>query len=411
MSDAESGCGRCWPSSAQPLDCDLPLSPDQVKSWSEQGFLLLDGVVDKDLIEQCRTSARAALVRGGGEERLQGFGHLQFPYQAPQSALNNITLHPRIIACAKQRLRTESVRLTQSDTWLKVGRPRPSVGHWERFDNDDQRMHVDFPNHSLVVPPPWHLPEAVAMILYLDDQAVCGGATRIVPGQGPEDEAYAYPAICSTPGVGAFPFFNDRTLAEENMREHAPDVAEFRETLYRREKEAIFRVGTLLLYRHDLWHRGVPLNRDKERVTLQLLFKKPHCDWFGHWNPGWARWTYRPVAKTFSGTLPDAGWSDGQSSDTTSVNANHIMDSDAALKRRRCLNEAMSRPALAPWPQFISSLSVEQRGCLGFPMPGDPYWTAETFEAVRRRYEPVGMDLSPYSVGLPASKNKHGAVP
>ena len=40
--------------------------------------------------------------------------------------------------------------------------------------------------------------------------------------------------------------------------------------------------------------------------------------------------------------------------------------------------------------------TVEQRTVLGFPKPGDPYWTAETLAAVQLRYPK--MDMKPYSL-------------
>lgn len=43
---------------------------------------------------------------------------------------------------------------------------------------------------------------------------------------------------------------------------------------------------------------------------------------------------------------------------------------------------------------FLSRATPVQRQALGFPKPGDPYWTAETLQAVQLRYPE--MDLSPY---------------
>jgi hypothetical protein len=37
---------------------------------------------------------------------------------------------------------------------------------------------------------------------------------------------------------------------------------------------------------------------------------------------------------------------------------------------------------------------------LGFPAPGDPYWTRETLAAVAARFGPLGMDLTPYEAAL-----------
>ena len=50
--------------------------------------------------------------------------------------------------------------------------------------------------------------------------------------------------------------------------------------------------------------------------------------------------------------------------------------------------------------RLIAAASVDQRCVLGFPAPGHPYWNPRTLDAVRARYGPLGMDLSPYSEAL-----------
>ncbi len=44
---------------------------------------------------------------------------------------------------------------------------------------------------------------------------------------------------------------------------------------------------------------------------------------------------------------------------------------------------------------FLTRATPQQREALGFPRPGDPYWTAETLAAVQLRYPE--MNLRPYS--------------
>ena len=44
--------------------------------------------------------------------------------------------------------------------------------------------------------------------------------------------------------------------------------------------------------------------------------------------------------------------------------------------------------------RFIARATPRQREVLGFPRPGDPYWTPETLAAVALRYPT--MDMSPY---------------
>ena len=65
------------------------------------------------------------------------------------------------------------LRLSQSDLWPKYGSPNSKTGleidALEEDDNRDQRMHCDYPNHSLVHPTEWNRPEAVEMIVYLNN--------------------------------------------------------------------------------------------------------------------------------------------------------------------------------------------------------------------------------------------------
>lgn len=51
--------------------------------------------------------------------------------------------------------------------------------------------------------------------------------------------------------------------------------------------------------------------------------------------------------------------------------------------------------------RFLVGLSPMQRGLLGFPLPGDAYWTEDTITAVGKRYAAKvpgeqGMDMRPY---------------
>ena len=135
------------------------------------------------------------------------------------------------------------------------------------YCNANQRIHCDYPNHSLVMPPPWNSPEVVSIIVYYDDSELTGGQTCVVPRTGLRDPAYSHLESDSvkepenpllwTPGArGDVVWINDRDHAEKYLKENHPDIFEFRKThLYPREKKVQFREGSVLLYRHDMWHR------------------------------------------------------------------------------------------------------------------------------------------------------------
>ncbi len=323
------------------------LTAAQVESWRERGFALVDGVLPDALLERMAADAAARFPAPGSPEAAAttdfgSRGHFVFP--ARSAAANEATLHPRLLGAVAELLGTKvrELRLSQSDLWPKYGRGGGTAGEW---DNRDQRIHVDYPNHTLTHPPRWDEPEAVEIILYLSDVDACGGATAVVPREGRDDPAYPWP-IVQSPGIAGLDWMNDRESAEAYLGREAPEVARFRaEHLYPREARARYRFGTFLFYRHDTWHRGTPIREGALRLVQNLTFRRARHDWVSTLHVGWAWSMYHP----------------GQ-----------------------------------PMERLIATLSVDQRCVLGFPAPGDPYWNDETVAAVEARYGPHGFDAAPY---------------
>lgn len=326
------------------------LTEEQVQSWRQQGFTLVHDLLPNDLLEQAAEDARAHFPAPGTPEAKQmtNFGSNQrFVFPAESAACNNITLHPMLLQAVADLLATDvfDIRLTQSDLWPKYGRPASD----RDSDNHDQRIHCDYPNHSLTHPPPWDSPDAVEIIIYLSEVEECGGSTAVVPRRGNDDPAYPWP-IVQTPGVNGLPYINNKTNAESYLRDHAPETAEFRDAhLYGREVVARYQFGSVLFYRHDTWHRGTPVNEGALRFVHNLTFKKATSEWINVLHPGWSWKMYR---------------------------RDQLME------------------------KLISEISVEQRTVLGFPRPGSTYWNEQTIEAVATRYAAQGIDMQPYIRGL-----------
>eukprot|EP01047_Picozoa_sp_COSAG01_P004573 COSAG01_NODE_152_length_23937_cov_122.193976_3_plen_124_part_00 len=95
--------------------------------------------------------------------------------------------------------------------------------------------------------------------------------------------------------------------------------------------------------RLDAWHRGTPVALDRVRWTHHHVWRRAEAEW---------------------------------------------------------VNWQALAPLMAAMPtRFLSEvLSVEQRAVLGFPPPGNAYWSVDTIDAVGRRYDT--MDMSPYSEAL-----------
>lgn len=255
-----------------------------------------------------------------------------------------------------QLLGTSRLTLLQSEAWSKwaSGAASSLRNHLGAnvYSNSDQRMHMDYPNHYLTHPPPWDSPEAVEAILYFDDVAQYGGATRVVPHGGPADEAYAWPYV-QMPGVGGHEWLNDKEATEKYFRSAAPETARFRARLYEREVPLAYKPGTLLLYRFDTWHRGSPLAADAPaaRRVLNLVYARSDVRHITPWNCR--------LAVPGEGAVGDIS---------------------------RAAEFGFARAMYFGAEDQLNQASVAQKSSLGVPPPGSAYWTREMQAAVAARF-------------------------
>ncbi|MFP6809163.1 MAG: phytanoyl-CoA dioxygenase family protein [Pseudomonadales bacterium] len=334
---------------AQQCGADQSLTDGQVSQWQNQGFALVQGLIPAPLIHALTEAAQSRYPEPGTIEaaKIADFGSagdLTFPSQV--SSLNKVTLHEPLLSAIGQLLgeNVEDLRLTQSDLWPKYGRD-VKLGIQ---DNSDQRIHIDYPNHTIAHPTPWNRPEAVEMIIYLSDVEETGGPTAVVPRQGPDDPAYRWP-IVDSPGIGDLRYINDRASAETYFAEQRPELAQWRAQLYERERHTFFKPGDVLFYRHDTWHRGTPMKAGALRLVQNLTYRKAASEWISTLHIGWAWKAYRD-------------------------------------------NKFLER--------LIATSSLRQRAVLGFPQPGSNYWCQETIAAIDARYGMFGMDMTPYELAM-----------
>ena len=322
----------------------------QIIGWRKQGYAFVDGLIPTELIERAEADALAFFPKPQTPEakHFNTFGSGQnFVFPSRSSAINELTMAAELLEAVSALLGQpiSELRLSQSDVWPKYGGDSVT----DREDWAEQRMHCDYPNHTLLHPPHWDSPEAVEIIIYLSDSEECGGATALVPRQGADDPAYMWP-IFNMPGVQDRPYINSRVAAEKYLEKDHPDIAEFRAAnLYSRERVARYRRGSVLFYRHDTWHRGRPVNDGRCRIVQNVTFKKADSEWLNVLHPGWC-------------------WS--------------MYEKHQTMER------------------WIAQATKEQRALLGFPMPGHKYWSAETVSAVESRYLAFGIDMSPYRDAL-----------
>jgi hypothetical protein len=228
----------------------------------------------------------------------------QFPFE--QGALNRVALHDGVLDLAELLLTVPEFRLYQAALTAKYADAAPDY---------EQLLHVDYANHTLVVPRTDVGYQHVTMFIYLSDVTPQTGATRIVSRQ-------------HTAGIPV-----ERTYL--HLEEYAH--------LYALEETASGPAGSVFAYRPDVYHRGVPLTTPRApRFLVPVAFKPPATDWIGYH------------------AFPTRG-------------------------------EDME------WHRFMRHATVRQLTVLGFPKPGDAYWTPETLSGVAARYP--SLDMGPWLDG------------
>jgi len=239
------------------------LSGAEQAQWEEDGWCLVHGLLPPETI----AAAQAVLPRlvPTAEEfadnvepaRNEPFlvdSHRvmpRFPFE--DGVLNDIVVHHRIIDLAEQLLGL-------ADTDLRLYQAMLSAKYGEGALSDEQLLHVDFGNHTLVVPR--HEPgyQQLEMFVYLSDVTPDTGATRVVSRR-------------LTPDIQV-----ERTYLSQT------DYA----ALYAAEVPASGPAGSILAYRPDVYHRGVRMTEPRSaRFMVHVSYKPAVTDWLGsHGLPG-----------------------------------------------------------------------------------------------------------------------------
>ncbi|MBT8146347.1 MAG: hypothetical protein KJN90_05795 [Gammaproteobacteria bacterium] len=318
------------------------LTNEQIAAWRQQGAFVMQ--LPETIVGPSINWLNDNFTLEHIDPEHLDFGTPDRKFEFPTSVemLDDLVLNERLIEAVQQLLGTNDIRLLQADLWPKIG--VDSDDH-DVQANTDQRMHMDYGNNTLLHPD-WYAPDAVAAIIYYDDSEVTSGGTAFVPRLGEKDAAYQPPFI-HMPGQAGKPFFNDRHTVEQWFKQHDPEAYKIRQSLYEREQIVQFKPGTILFYRHDIWHRGTPVAPGKLRRVHNLAWRRADARGWSNWNEGWARQSYYGNVESIIGR---------------------------------------STPL--------------QRSILDFPLPGDPYWTRQRIDNMAARYVPFGFDASPYRAGL-----------
>lgn len=300
----------------------LSSAAEYKQRWDTAGWCVVENVIPPDLVAAAQEALPALFPtaddfadqvdpdRNAPFLTERGTPHPQFPFEP--EALNRIALHDAVIDLAEQMLTIEDVRVYQAGLTAKYANAAPDY---------EQLLHVDYANHTLVVPRADVGYQHVTMFIYLSDVTPETGATRVVSREHTAD------------------------IPIERTYLHLEEYAH----LYALEERASGPAGSVLVYRPDVFHRGVPLSAPRTaRFTLNVAFKAATADWIA-------------------------------------FHAFPIRAEDMA------------------WHRFMRHATERQLTALGFPKPGDAYWTAETLSGVAARYP--SLDMSPWrDAQLPMSR-------
>ncbi len=230
------------------------LDADQAQ-WEEDGWCLLQGLFPAEAVAAAQAALPALFPTAeefaadtdpGRNQPFRVDSHAVMPrFPFDDSALNDLVVHDRMIDLAERLLGVADLRLYQAMVSAKYAGAAPS---------DEQLLHADFGNHTLVVPR--HEPgyQQLETFVYLSDVTPETAATRMVSRR-------------LSAGIPV-----ERTYL------HPVEYAD----LYAAEVPASGPAGSVLAYRPDVYHRGVRLSAPgAARFMLHVSYKPAGTDWLG----------------------------------------------------------------------------------------------------------------------------------
>ena len=219
--------------------------------WHTEGWCVLEDVFTPSEVAEARDAVvelfpTADVVASGevGEDRI-GWGAPKPVFPFASGALNRLVVHDSLIDLAEELLGTDRLRLYQGMVSAKYPGLR---------DEYEQLLHVDYGNHTLVVPRDDVGYQHLELFVYLADVAPETAATRIVSRR-------------LTTGIPV-----ERTYLA--LDEYA--------ALYDAEEPASGPAGAVLAYRPDVYHRGTAMTSGTEtRFLLHVAYRPAEAEWVG----------------------------------------------------------------------------------------------------------------------------------
>ena len=237
-------------------DGPVTVTRQDKEQWASDGWVVLERVLPAADVEAAQ-SALPKLFPTAEEfaANLDPTRNEQFRHDSPSAlprfpfesgALNKLVLHDAVLDLAEALLELTDLRLYQGMASAKYSRGNPQ---------DEQLLHADYGNHTLVVPRADIGYQHLELFIYLTDVTPDTGATRLVP----MDLTADIPV--------------ERTYLSLTEYGH----------LYDAEVPASGPAGSILAYRPDVYHRGVRMTAPRAgRFMLHVSYKPADTDWLGY---------------------------------------------------------------------------------------------------------------------------------
>ena len=166
----------------------------------------------------------------------------RFPFVGSQ--LNANTMHPWLKDFAAAIAGHDDLFLEQADLNWKCT---------EHYSDAEQKMHMDYQNHTLVYPSSDPRYAQTAYLLYYTDVDDDLAPFAVCP-QAHYQEDVHWPSIRS--------------------RQHSPQ-------LYEQEVRVTAPAGTLIAYSMRTFHRGTSFRKEGTRIAQFITYAPNHCPWLG----------------------------------------------------------------------------------------------------------------------------------
>lgn len=226
-----------------------------LEHWERHGYVIVEGLLSPAELAavgdnigrylpsweeySARPARYQALLSSG---RIRGQVGAAFPYLG--DALNDVVLHPYLLAFAEAVLGTDDLALSQAGLMAKYA----GMGDF------DQDLHLDYGNNTLAYPKAAGASSILPVIVYYTDVTVEGGPTYVVSQEHTRRELL---------------------VPRHRSRREYPE-------LYEHEAPVTVRAGSAFIYSMRTFHRGSAMTATEGvRFTHHLTYQPAGPRWVG----------------------------------------------------------------------------------------------------------------------------------